>query len=142
MPALHISSAVVHQWHCDHFGHMNTRHYAGMFDDAVFLFWSRFGVQAPVPGEPLVIPVTAEMKTGFLAEAKAGTSLEIHASVRRVGGKSATLHLRMSNAANGEAVATCDIVEVFFDNQSRTSQAIPEAVRHRLLAAVEDNGAQ
>ena len=32
--------AVVHQWQCDHLGHMNVRYYAHIFDDAGFHFWT------------------------------------------------------------------------------------------------------
>jgi 2-(1,2-epoxy-1,2-dihydrophenyl)acetyl-CoA isomerase len=34
---LRLTSIVAHAWHCDHFGHLNVRHYAAAFDDALFM---------------------------------------------------------------------------------------------------------
>ncbi|MCO6057504.1 acyl-CoA thioesterase [Pseudomonas sp. MOB-449] len=135
--SIFLSASVVHQWHCDHYGHLNTRHYAALFDDAIFLFWGRFGVQLPEEGASSVVPVTAEMKTGFLSETRAGTIVSICVHVVRVGAKSVTLHFEMSEARSDKLLATCDAVEVFFDTQSRTSQAIPAALRDRLQTEVE-----
>lgn len=127
--AIALTAGVFHQWHCDHFGHVNTRAYAAAFDDAIFAFWT--GLRDP--GEGAAIPVTAEMKTAFLAEAEAGTVFGVRGEVIRVGEKSATLRLEMT-ATGPEArlLATCDVVEVFFDPAQRRSAAIPEELRARL----------
>ena len=127
-----------HQWQCDHFGHVNTRSYAAAFDDAIFVFWSRLGVRANGSS----IPVTAEMKTAFRSEASAGTVFDIRGRVMRVGTKSVTLRLEMSDAGpDGELLSTCDVVEVFLDPTARSSAAIPEDVRSRLVAIAEPGDA-
>ena len=40
---LELLRGVVHPWHHDHFGHMNVRHYAPFFDDAVYHMWTLLG---------------------------------------------------------------------------------------------------
>lgn len=123
-----LTRIVVHQWQCDHLGHMNVRHYAASFDDAIFIFWSEHRSTA----DDGVVPVTAEIRIGFRAEVMAGTIAKIRSRVDRVGSKSVTLLLEMVDAGTGQLLATCEVVEVFFNTQSRQSQQIPEAVRRSL----------
>jgi len=134
---LDLTTQVFHQWQCDHFGHINTRAYAAAFDDAIFLFWSRLGGREA--GQP--VPVTAEMKTAFASEAEAGTVFGIRARVMRTGGKSVTLRLEMSDAGQGTPFASCEVIEVFFDLETRASAAIPQAIRSRLTALCEAGNA-
>src|SRR5262245_36705108 len=131
---LFLSSMVVHQWQCDHFGHLNVRHYGAAFDDAVFIFWQRLGAEIPALGAPGSRPVTAEVKTSFVSEAMPGTIARVNGRVLRVGNKSATLGLEMTDERTGRRLASCEVVEVFFDMQARQSRPIPEALRARLLA--------
>lgn len=131
-----LGSLVAHQWHCDHFGHLNTRHYTAAFDDALFMFWQQIGIAIPRHGEPGSMPVTAEMKTSFKSEAIAGTVASVHGMVRRVGGKSVTLEFEMTETQTKRLIATCEVVEVFFDMQARASRPISEALKTRLLAAL------
>ena len=131
---LHLSSLVAHAWHCDHFGHVNARHYAAAFDDALFIFWSHAGVQIPGPGQPGTIPVTAQLKIDYRVEIKAGEILHIEGQPARIGSKSVTLALTMREAATGRIAATCEVVEVFFDALARDSAPIPDPIRARLKA--------
>ena len=121
-----LSSNMVQAWHCDHFGHLNTRHYAAAFDDAIFVFWARFDDS----GAQQVVPVTAEMKTTFKAEARRGTVFSIKANVRRVGEKPSRFN-STCGTRSGDLLATFE-VEVFFDRSVRESRSIPDAVRAKL----------
>jgi acyl-CoA thioester hydrolase len=132
-----LSSIVAHQWQCDHFGHLNVRHYAAAFDDALFIFWKRLGFTVPALGGPGTMPVTAEVKTTFASETVAGTIANVHGKVLRVGSKSVTFRLEMTEEGDGRLLASCEAVEVFFDMQARVSNQIPEALRGRLLALAE-----
>lgn len=118
-----ILISVFHQWHCDHFSHVNTRHYAALFDDAVCAFWS--GIGADLTG---IVPVTAQMATRFHAEGLAGLAVRIHAQIKRVGRKSVTLDLQMTDPT-GRMLACCEIVEVFFNTATRQSAEMPDRIR-------------
>lgn len=124
---------VVHPWHHDQFGHMNVRHYAPFFDDATFHLWSLVGLPyARMLAEHGVHTVTARATTSFLRELKAGDLIRIDGAVTRLGNRSVTFDLRMFHADTGELHARCEVVEVFFDPQTRGSAPIPPAVRAQL----------
>ncbi len=130
---MELLRAVVHPWHQDHFGHMNVRHYAPFFDDACYHMWTRLGLgYAQMQSEHGVHTVTAEGKTRFLRELKAGDLIVIDGGVSRIGTKSCVFHLRMLNADTGIVHATYDAVEVFFDPETRRSAPMPDALRAKL----------
>lgn len=131
-----LGHVVAHQWLCDHFGHLNARHYAAAFDDAIFAFWAGYGATAPAPGKPGVFPVTARLAIDYCAEVLAGTVLRVTGQPVRIGGKSVTLELVLSDAATGVTVARCDVTEVFFDALSRQSAPVPDPIRTALAGAL------
>ncbi|SIT39803.1 conserved hypothetical protein [Paraburkholderia ribeironis] len=132
-----LSSIVAHQWQCDHFGHLNGRHYAAAFDDALFIFWKRLGLTVPASGSAGTIPVTVEIKMSFASETVAGTIANVHGKVLRVGSKSVTFRLELTEEGGGRLLASCEAVEVFFDMQARVSSHIPEELRSRVVELAE-----
>lgn len=132
---LQLFRGVVHPWHHDHFGHMNVRHYAPFFDDATYHMWTLLGLpySTMIP-EHGVHTVSAEAKTRFVKELKAGDLIAIDGVVARISTRSCVFHLRMLHADTGALHATCDVVEVFFDPATRSSAPMPDAVRARLAA--------
>lgn len=125
--------AVVHPWHLDHFGHMNVRHYAPFFDDATYHLWTRAGVPySAMIAEHGVHCVTAQATTRFLRELVAGDLIVIDGGLARLGTKSVTFDLEMRHADTGELHAGYELVEVFFDPQTRSSAEMPASVRSRL----------
>lgn len=130
---LELLRGVIHPWHHDHFGHMNVRHYAPFFDDAVYHMWTRLGLpySSIIPRHG-VHTVTAQATTGFVKELSAGDLIVIDGVVSRIGGKSCSFHLRMLHADTDEIHATYDLVEVFFDPKTRKSAPMPDSVRKRL----------
>lgn len=140
---LELLRGVVHPWHHDHFGHMNVRHYAPFFDDAVYHMWTKLGLSyATMIPEHGIHTVTAQATTGFVKELSAGDLILVDGVVSRVGGKSCAFHLRMLNADTAEVHATYDLVEVFFDPKTRKSARMPDSVRARLEAHLLDEEAQ
>ncbi|WP_449045094.1 acyl-CoA thioesterase [Paracoccus versutus] len=123
-----ITSFVAHTWLCDHFGHLNARHYAAAFDDAIFVFWSGLGFR---PDSDSPMPVTLEVKISFRQEIPAGSVVRIEAQVSKVGNKSVGLTFTMREAG-GDELAICEVVEVFIHPKSRRSCPIPAALRAAL----------
>lgn len=127
---IELSRGVVHPWHHDHFGHMNVRHYAPFFDDASYHLWTRIGLPySRMIQDHGIHCVTAQATTNFLKELTAGDLIAIDGWVARLGTKSVTFRLEMRHADTGDLHATYDLVEVFFDPKTRSSTAMPEAVR-------------
>jgi len=138
---LELTRGVVHPWHLDHFGHMNVRHYAPFFDDATYHLWTRLGLPASVMKRDYGVHcVTASATTNFIVELLAGDLIVIDGAVTDLGRKSISIRLRMHNADTGVRHATYDLVEVVFDPATRTSAAMPDALRDRLTPQVVDAG--
>lgn len=132
---LELFRGVVHPWHHDHFGHMNVRHYAPFFDDATYHMWTLLDLPySAMQEEHGLHTVSGTATTTFIKELVAGDLIRIDGAVTRIGGKSATFHLRMLHADTGALHATYDLTEVFFDPRTRTSATIPDQVRARLNA--------
>ncbi len=130
---LDVMRGVIHPWHLDHFGHMNVRHYAPFFDDAIYHLWARLGLSYDQMQTQFGIhAVTAQASTGFKRELIAGDLIVIDASVTRIGNRSCTFQLRMLHAVTGAVHATYDVTEVFFDPATRQSAPMPDLVRATL----------
>lgn len=117
---------VVHPWMCDAMGHMNVRHYTGLFDDCcwhvlTFLMHS----------EESVGWVAATMTIEFLHEVTPRTTLVLYPTIVRIGSKSVSTQIDMRDASTDIHYATANFVSVLFDLKARTSLILPEDVRIR-----------
>lgn len=132
---------VVVPWKCDHFGHMNVRFYADAFDDASFHIWSVIGIPiGEIEEKHGLIGVVASLKIDFMQEMKVGQLYVIESAITRVGTKSFTYTERMRDTHTGAVHASADLVEVFFDNQTRKAAPIPDDVRALLEAKLVASG--
>lgn len=132
---LEVMRGVIHPWHLDHFGHMNVRHYAPFFDDAVYHLWTKLGLGYPQMQRDFWLhTVTARATTSFIRELRAGDLIVIDGALAHLGTKSCSFHLRMCNAETRAVHATCDVVEVFFDPSTRRAAPMPDALRSTLAA--------
>ena len=137
--ARELMRGVVHPWHHDQFGHMNVRWYAHFFDDAVFHLYPVFGISLTrMQQEFGVHTVSAKATTNFIKELQAGDLIRVVGSVTRLGGKSVTFTLQMLNVDSGELHATYELVEVFFNPETRKSAEIPAGLRELLAAYTDD----
>ena len=131
-----VNRVVVFPWHCDQFGHMNIRWYAHHFDDASFHLWSKYGVDLNELMKTGFHTVVAQTKTDLKKESTAGDLLVVDAAFTHVGTKSIGMHLRLHNANTGDLCATQDVVEVYFDANTRTSAPLPPEIRAKIEPAV------
>lgn len=125
-----VYKGVAHPWLCDVMGHMTTRHYVAMFDDASYHFLSEaFGWRA----EDSSVPGWADVKhvIEYNDEVAAGCLLEIKAGIVRIGGKSVTLRYEMHNLSKGAVAATLESTSVYFDLTARKAVSIPESLKER-----------
>lgn len=113
---------VVHPWLCDNMGHMTTRHYTAMFDDASYHLFAALGFTPDHLAAGIGI-ADVKLTTTFLAELNAGTLVIVHGRVVRVGTKSITTQYRMRNLHTGEIAAELEAVTTQFDLDAR--RAVP-----------------
>ncbi|OWU86765.1 hypothetical protein ATO6_04215 [Oceanicola sp. 22II-s10i] len=120
----------VQTWHCDEMGHMNVRHYLGMFDDAAFVLIAMIGhVTDDTYGWADV-----QHTLRYLQETPRGTAIVVTSELVKLGGKSMTVLHRMTDAATGDVLAEAETVTVYFDLKARKAAPIPDHFREALQA--------
>lgn len=121
---------VAHPWLCDVMGHMTTRHYVAMFDDASYHFLHEvFGWRSDDSSGPGWADVKHVIE--YQDEVAAGSLLEITGRVERVGGKSITILYEMRNITKGTLAATLESTAVHFDLTARKAVTIPDDLREK-----------
>ncbi len=117
-----VTSAVIHPWNCDAMGHLNTRFYVGIFDDANYAVLTELAGEARESGEALGW-ADVRNEIDFLAETKAGSIVQVFVAVRRIGTKSLTLVSEMRQRDSATPAARMVAVITRFDLSSR--RAVP-----------------
>ena len=121
---------VAHPWQCDVLGHLTTRFYVAMFDDASYhLLNGLFGWVGASDDSGELGWVDVQHVINYQAEVTAGELLEVHAGVVKLGGKSMSVRYEMTNVAKQEIAATLDCTMVLFDLKARQAVKIPEPLR-------------
>ncbi|MEE4174102.1 MAG: acyl-CoA thioesterase [Xanthomonadales bacterium] len=127
-----VYKGVAQPWECDSLGHLTTRFYTAMFDDASYHFlfelfgWTGASDEA---GERAFVDVRHELD--FRDEILAGELLEIRAGLERVGTKSLVARYDMIKRDSGGIAASLQATYVLFDLQSRQSLALDDTLREQ-----------
>lgn len=114
---------IAHKWLCDNMGHLNTRHYVAMFDDATFHFLSELGFKWSELNQTKKGWVDVKNVVEYKQEVAAGGLVVINSSINHIGNKSLVLYHEMLNAESHEVHATMEATLVCFD--MNTKKAIP-----------------
>jgi len=125
-----VTSSIVHPWNCDAQGHLNTRHYVGIFDDANQILLARIVGQDALPALGWA---DVRNELDFRAEITAGTVVDVFAAIRRIGTKSLTIAAQLRRANSDDVCARMLAVITRFDLTARRavplSQPLIEAAR-------------
>ena len=125
-----VQKGVAHPWMCDVIGHMTTRHYVAMFDDATYhLLYTVFGWAGASDPDGKIGWSDARHVIEYKAEVLAGDVLAVRAGLTRVGTKSITIFYEMTNLDKNEIAATLECVCVLIDLQARKSVELSEQLR-------------
>jgi acyl-CoA thioester hydrolase len=134
-----VHKGVAHPWQCDILGHLTTRFYVAMFDDASYHFLhALFGWSGNADDEGRLSCADVRHTIDYKAEVIPGDLLEVRAALTRIGGKSLTVAYEMINLGNGDVAATLQCVMVLFDRQERKSVTIPDDLRARAESFLEE----
>lgn len=117
---------------CDHYGHMNVRHYAAIFDEAGWQILAKAGVSLTDLRARGLGTVVATLTIDFLHELTAGQLVVVTGAITRVGEKSFHYEMRLYEADSMTHCATQRTVEVCFDTTRRASAPLPGDVRAAL----------
>jgi len=135
-----VQKSVAHPWMCDVLGHMTTRFYVGMFDDASYHFLHAvFGWTGASDDEGKTAWVDARQLIEYQAEVAAGDLLEIRAALTRIGTKSITVSYKMTNLGDNQTAATMEVIYVLFDLQKRRGLVLTDELREKASAYVVES---
>ena len=128
---------VVHPWLCDSMGHLTTRHYMALFDDASYHLlsetsgWQPNDTSGPWRGKGWA-DVSQQLQ--YLSELHAGSLIEIYGKVLAIGNSSITFALEMREKLSGEIAATFESKTVYFDLVERKASPLSDAMREKITA--------
>ena len=128
-----LFKGVVHPWHCDVMGHMNTRYYLAMFDDAGYqLLQEASGWTVMEDGWRDRGWADVHNSIDYLSELRAGDLVEIEGGISAIGNSSITAHYRMKNKVTENSVAKMTAKLIFFDLVARRSTHLTEELKQRM----------
>jgi acyl-CoA thioester hydrolase len=136
MAMVEVYRGVVHPWLCDVMGHMTTRHYAAMFDDAAYHLLAHLGFTADHLKQGIgIADVQATLR--YKAELGPGELVLIRGGVSRLGEKSLTMLYQMENLRTHETAAEMEMISVQFDLKARKAVPLLPEIRTRAEAMLE-----
>ena len=125
-----VQKSVAHPWMCDVLGHMTTRFYLNMFDDASYhILYEVFGWSGASDDEGERGWADVRHVIEYVAEVNAGDVLETRAGIKKIGTKSITIRYEMTNLGEKELAATLECTCVLFDLKARKALPLPDDLR-------------
>ena len=125
-----VQKSVAHPWMCDVLGHMTTRFYLNMFDDASYhLLYGVFGWSGASDDQGDFGWADVRHTIDYVAEVNAGDVLETHGGISKIGNKSITIRYEMMNLGENELAATLECVCVLFDLKARKAVPLTDELR-------------
>jgi len=121
---------VVYPWHLDHIGHMNVRHYVGMFDESTWALMALLGLTGTYFREQRRGMAALDQRISYKHELAAGEVIENRSGIE-VRDKTIRFFHEMRHAERGIVVARTELVGVFIDTVARKGVPLPSWVRER-----------
>lgn len=119
---------VVHPWLCDAMGHLTTRHYLAMFDDATYHLFAALGHDSAQAKREHQGWADVSHHIQYLAELSAGAVVRIDGKVTKIGRSSIETAFTMVDRDDGRVCATLAAKTVCFDLQARRSRPLPASL--------------
>lgn len=123
--------AVVHPWLCDAMGHLTTRHYLAMFDDASYHLFAAIGYDATAGHAERWGWADVRHEIEYKAELAAGSLVRIEGRITAIGTSSISSEMRMIARDDGRICATLVGKTVCFDLAARRSRPVPADIAAR-----------
>lgn len=118
---------VIFPWDCDAMGHLNSKNYLGMFDQAAWHVFLALGYE-PRNRDRIGLADVSQQLT-FRRELIAGQLIYIRSYLERMGTKSVTTRHEMYDAETRDCVSVLSCTVAFFDLASRRAMEIPSSIR-------------
>jgi acyl-CoA thioester hydrolase len=128
---------LVHQWNCDHMGHMNVMWYVGKFDEATWNLGAIMGMTAQYLRESKRGMAAVDHRISYRREALVGDVIIVRSAMLEVKPKSVRFVHEMFRGDGGDHLSTMLVTGVHIDIVARRStQFEPQivAAAQRMLA--------
>ena len=112
---------MVHQWHCDHMGHMNVMWYVGKFDEATWNLGALMGMTSQYLLEAKRGMAAVEQRISYRREALVGDIILVRSAVLELRPKSVRFVHEMYRGDGGDHLATMMVTGVHLDLTVRKS---------------------
>lgn len=132
----------VHQWHCDHMGHMNVMWYVGKFDEATWNLAAVMGMTSQYMRESKRGMVAADQRIAYKREALAGDTIVIRSAVLALKPKSVRFVHEMFRGDNGDHLATTLLVGVHIDAVARKATQFEPSIFSKSQSIATADAAQ
>jgi acyl-CoA thioester hydrolase len=130
---------LVHQWHCDHMGHMNVMWYVGKFDEATWNLAASLGMTSAYMKESGRGMAAVDQRISYRREALVGDVIVVRSAVLELKPKSIRFVHEMFRGDGGDHLSTMLVTGVHIDIQARRSVAFePHIFAKSQTAVVED----
>ena len=135
-----VQKSVAHPWMCDVLGHMTTRFYLNMFDDASYhMLYETFGWSGASDDAGELGWADVRHVIEYLAEVNAGDVLETRACITKIGNKSITIRYEMTNLGEKELAATLECICVLFDLKARKALPLTDELREKAASRLAED---
>ena len=112
---------LVHQWHCDHMGHMNVMWYVGKFDEATWNLAATMGMTSRYMRESNRGMAAVDQRVCYRKEALVGDVIVVRSAVLELKPKSVRFVHEMFRGVGGDHLSTMMVTGVHIDIVARKS---------------------
>ena len=112
---------LVHQWHCDHMGHMNVMWYVGKFDEATWNLAATMGMTAQYLREAKRGMAAVDQRICYKREALVGDVIVVRSALLELKPKSVRFVHEMFRGDGGDHLSTMMVTGVHIDIVARKS---------------------
>ncbi len=129
----------VKESHLDIMGHMNVRHYMALFDEAVWYFFTSFGMDGDYykAGDGGAFALQHFIR--YLAEVHVGEDVSVRARVLGRSEKRIHFMLFLVNETRENLAATMEVLGSHADLATRRTSPFPEAIAARIDEVAEEH---
>ena len=117
--------------HLDLLGHMNVRHYVGIFDEGFVVFMGQVGFDEAYHLERKLGLMALRGVISYLAEVREGESVAIYARILKRKNKRFQSMYYMVNETTGKLAATSEAIGIHVDLTLRKSVPFPPEIETR-----------
>jgi acyl-CoA thioester hydrolase len=118
----------VHNWQCDHMGHVNVRAYGERFEEACWQFYAMLGLRPSRLRSGEIHMAAVQQDIAYRKELYGGDVVVVRTSMLEVRDKVIRFQHELINGETGDVAATSTFTVVCLDATERRARPFPDDV--------------